>query len=180
MANQLNEAAPHNLPPFIAAPGDTDILFVVIVCLIIAIVLIIGNFYLKLHALPESMAHRANSTQLQLVGVLSLLALFTHNNIFWIGALLIAALRIPDFSTPLTSIARSLDDLSDRLDREGAFGAEVAQQAPVPTSAPTPPPAPEASVLSEATVLSEAPGDSEPPAASPEAADPSKPDEPNR
>jgi len=80
----------------------------VTIVLILAIVLIVGNLYLRLHALPEQMAHRANLVQFQVVAVLALLALFTHNHIFWIAALLLALVRIPDIVTPLKSIARSL------------------------------------------------------------------------
>jgi hypothetical protein len=43
---------------------------------------------------------------------LALLALFTHNNVFWVAALLLAVVRWPDFSTPLNSIADSLEKLT--------------------------------------------------------------------
>lgn len=122
MAGQVHPSAGH-LPAFITAPGETDVLLVVVVLSLLAIVLIVGNFYFKLHALPEKMAHKANSVQLQLVGVLALLALFTHNNLFWVAALLIAALRMPDFSTPLNSMARSLAELSSATGTPGAAPA---------------------------------------------------------
>ena len=53
---------------------------------LIAFVFGIGLFYLRLHALPEHLAHGASKVQMQIVGVLALLALFTHNHIFWIAA----------------------------------------------------------------------------------------------
>ena len=111
---EQHEMAPHHLPAFVTSPGETDVLFVVVVGFVLVLVMLVGNFYFKLHALPERMAHGSQSTQLQLVGVLALLALFTHNNIFWIAALLLAALRLPDVSTPLVSIAGSLRRLADR------------------------------------------------------------------
>jgi hypothetical protein len=49
---------------------------------------------------------------MQIVGVLALLALFTHNHIFWIGALLIAMVEFPNFSAPLASMAESLEKLA--------------------------------------------------------------------
>jgi hypothetical protein len=49
---------------------------------------------------------------LLIIMVLALLALFTHNNIFWVAALLLSAIRLPDFTTPLKSIARSLETLA--------------------------------------------------------------------
>jgi hypothetical protein len=60
------------------------------------------------------MAHRTNKVQLQFVAVLALLALFTHNHVFWIAALLLALVELPDFSTPMTSMALSLEKLSGR------------------------------------------------------------------
>ena len=39
-----------------------------------------------------------------------LVALLTHNNYFFIGALLLAAVRFPDWTTPLNSIAKSLEE----------------------------------------------------------------------
>ena len=112
----MNEAGLHNLaghiPGYVAGPGGDDVLFSGVTLFVILMTVGIGVLYFKLHALPESMAHHANHTQFQLVGILSLLALFTHNNIFWIAALLLAAARLPDFSGSLQSIADSLKDLT--------------------------------------------------------------------
>lgn len=146
MAEAIHESAPHYLPAFIAGPGETDVLFVVVTTTLIAIVLMVGNFYFKLHALPEKMAHRANSAQLQLIGVLALLAMFTHNNVFWVAALLIAAFRVPDFSTPLNAIARSIDDLSTKIERTAvprvgdppALGEATPARLEAPAEAPPP------------------------------------------
>ena len=44
--------------------------------------------------------------------VLALLALFTHNNIFWVAALILALLKLPDFLTPINSISESLKKLT--------------------------------------------------------------------
>jgi hypothetical protein len=110
----LNPAAPPHLPPFVTAPGQSDWLLTVMAVFLVAAVVSVGLIYLKLHALPEHMAHRTNKVQLQFVAVLALLALFTHNHIFWIAALLLALVELPDFSTPMNSIARSLERLSGR------------------------------------------------------------------
>ena len=111
---QLHSMAPHHLPGFLPGPDGGDFLFALVVILVIALVLVVGSFYFSLHALPEKMAHKSNNTQLQLIGVLALLALFTHNNLFWVAALLLAAVRIPDFATPLNSIAQSLEVIRER------------------------------------------------------------------
>jgi hypothetical protein len=50
---------------------------------------------------------------MQLVGLLGLISLFTMNNLYWVVAILLAAIRIPDFMAPLTDIARSLRSRAD-------------------------------------------------------------------
>lgn len=100
--------APHHLPVYLPGPDGSDPLFTAVVVFLLAILMGVGVLYFKLHTLPEQMGEKFNSTQLQLISVLAVLALFTHNNAFWILALLIAVIRIPDFSTPINSIADSL------------------------------------------------------------------------
>jgi hypothetical protein len=109
---ELHPAAIHHLPPFVTAPGETDVLFVLMAILVLFGVIGIGIFYFKLHALPEQMAHRGQKVQFQIVAVLALIALFTHNHAFWIAGLLLALIPLPDFLTPLTSIAKSLDRMA--------------------------------------------------------------------
>ena len=110
-----NAAASDPLPAFITAPGSTDWLMMTMAVFLVVFVFSFGLFYLSLHALPEHIAQRTNKVQLQFVCILALLAMFTHNNAFWIAALLLAFVTLPDFSTPMRSIARSLRKLS-RLD----------------------------------------------------------------
>lgn len=112
MAESLHPAAAHHLPPFVTAPGETDVLFVAMAIFVLLAVIGIGVFYFKLHALPEQLAHRGEKIQFQIVAVLALLALFTHNHAFWIAGLLLALIPLPDFTTPLTSIATSLDRIA--------------------------------------------------------------------
>jgi len=111
MSNLQHPLAPEHLPRYIGGPDGSDPLFTVVTGLLILLLLVVGNLYLKLHALPERMAHRQNNTQLQIITVLALLALFTHNNVFWVAALLLAVVRFPDFSTPINSISDSLAEL---------------------------------------------------------------------
>lgn len=114
MEQTYHSALTDHVPGFIAGPGQTDYLFVAVVVLLIVIVLVIGNLYFQLHAVPERIAHRTNKVQMELVAVLALISLFTHNHLYWILGLLIAFIRIPDFATPLYSIARSMVRLSHR------------------------------------------------------------------
>ena len=112
MSEPLHPAAPHHLPGFITAPGDTDVLMVVVGIFLIVAVLAVGNFYLHLHSLPERMAHKSQKFQFEIVAVLCLLALFTHNHLFWVIGLFLAMIDLPDFSTPLRRIAGSVEKMA--------------------------------------------------------------------
>lgn len=124
MQEAINPHAIKHLPPFIAAPGETDVWMVATAILLLAAVVGIGVLYFKLHALPEQLAHRGQKIQFQVVAVLGLLALFTHNHAFWIAGLLLAVIPFPDFTTPLTSMAQSLGRMAG-LDMPS--GAETSQ-----------------------------------------------------
>ncbi len=113
MSESIHPLAPEHLPRFIGSPDGGDPLFTIVIWLLIILLMAVGNLYLKIHALPERMAHRHNNTQLQFIAVLALLALFTHNNIFWVAALLLSVVRFPDFLTPINSIAESLRELRE-------------------------------------------------------------------
>ena len=117
MDNQIHPVATGHLPPFVTAPGQTDILFNIMVIVLIVMILLLGAFYFRLHALPERMAHRANRTQIEIIGVLALISLFTHNHLFWIAGLLLAMIQFPDFRTPMVSIADSLSRIASRYDQ---------------------------------------------------------------
>ncbi len=114
MAQSIHPAATHHLPIFITEPGQTDYLFNGVVTFLLIAVLVVGNLYFQLHALPERRAHRTSKVQMEIVAILCLISLFTHNHIYWIAGLLLAFVHIPDFSTPLDSIAQSLAKLSER------------------------------------------------------------------
>ena len=112
MTGDIHPLAPHSLPPFVGAADGSDPLFSAIIFIVILAVLGVGVFYLKLHAIPEQLAHKHGNTQSQLIMVLALLALFTHNNVFWVAALILALLKLPDFLTPINSISESLKKLT--------------------------------------------------------------------
>jgi hypothetical protein len=142
VSESLHPSAPHHLPGFITAPGDTDILMVVVGIVLIGAVLMVGNFYLHLHTLPERMAHKSQKLQFEIVAVLGLLALFTHIHLFWIIGLLLAMIDLPDFSTPLRSIAGSVEKIAgvppgvETSEMAGESAAHaVAAEAPDPTKA---------------------------------------------
>ena len=108
--NTPHRMATEHLPMFIAGPGETDSFFIAVVVIAVLGAMLFGALYFTLHRLPEKMAHEVNSSQLLLIGVLSLISLFTHNNYFFFAALVLAVVRLPDWTTPLNSIAKSLEE----------------------------------------------------------------------
>ena len=112
MNESIHPSAPHHLPAFITAPGDTDVLMLVVGIVLIAAVLGVGNLYLTLHTLPERLAHKSQKLQFEIVAVLGLLALFTHNHLFWVIGLFLAMVDLPDFGTPLRRIAGSVEKIA--------------------------------------------------------------------
>lgn len=114
MADNIHPMAPHHLPSYFAGPDGSDSLFTIMVFLVVIVILLLGVLYFTLHSLPERMAHKSNATQLQLISILCILALFTHNNLFWVLALVLAAFRPPDLISPLNSMAESLQKIVAR------------------------------------------------------------------
>lgn len=114
METTRHPLAPEHVPTYVTAADGSDYLFTFMVFFVVGLILLLGVAYFTLHALPERMAHKGNSTQLQLISVLAMLALFTHNNLFWVVALALAAFRPPDLVSPLNSMAQSLGRLAGR------------------------------------------------------------------
>jgi hypothetical protein len=85
---------------------------IVIGIVLIGAVLGVGNLYLHLHTMPERMAHKSQKLQFEIVAVLGLLALFTHNHLFWVIGLFLAMVDLPDFGTPLRRIAGSVEKMA--------------------------------------------------------------------
>jgi hypothetical protein len=145
----LNPLAPHSLPWFIAAPGTTDTLSVMAAVFLILTILGVGVLYLKIHSLPERSAHAGRKIQFEIVAILGLLALLTHNHLFWVAALILAFIDIPDFAGPLRSMAASLGRLSGRGADEAAFtdlrpAVPIADTPPLSDVVATPAPLPAA------------------------------------
>jgi hypothetical protein len=119
MTASLHPTASHHLPPFITAPGETDVLMVVMAVFLVIAVLAVGNLFLRLHTLPERIAHKSHKLQFEIVAVLGLLALFTHVHLFWVAGLLLALIDFPDFGRPLGRIAGSLEKIAGIKPGEG-------------------------------------------------------------
>ena len=138
MAASLHPAAPHDLPAFIAAPGATDVVMVVMAVVLILAVLAVGLLFLRLHTLPERMAHKSHKIQFEIVAILGLLALFTHNHAFWFAGLLLALIDFPDLGWPLRRMAGSLERIAGI--KPGEDAAEAPEDSP-PASVPAESPA---------------------------------------
>ncbi len=129
MTESAHPAAPHHLPWFITAPDQTDVLMVVMAIFLLIAVLVVGNIFLRLHTLPERMAHKSQKLQFEIVAVLGLLALFTHQHIFWVAGLLLALIDLPDFTTPLRRIAGSAEKMAGIPPGDGNKAADDVERA---------------------------------------------------
>ncbi len=110
MTNGANPAATDHIPWFMAAPDGSDTLLAVTTFVVLAATFAVGILFFKLHSLPERLGHK--KFQFEIVAVLTLLSLFTHIHLFWVIALLLALIDIPDFQTPLQRIAASVERIS--------------------------------------------------------------------
>ena len=119
MSEQLHPGAPHHLPFYLASASGTDILMVVMGIFLVATLLWAGTLYWRLHSLPERMAHKSQKLQFEIVAVLGIISLFTHIHAFWVAGLLLAMIDLPDFGTPLRSIADSVEKIADTSPPEG-------------------------------------------------------------
>jgi hypothetical protein len=135
----MHPAAPHHLPFFIPGADGSDTLMVVMGLFLVGTILWVGTLYWKLHSLPERMAHKSQKLQFEIVAVLGLISLFTHMHIFWIAGLLLAMIDLPDFGTPLRSIAGSVERIADATpgapNAEGEAEPELAGQSAATTPA---------------------------------------------
>ena len=128
MAAPLNPAATEPLRSFITAPGDTDVLMVVSAGVLAISILMFGILFLRLHSLPERIAHGAGKLQLEIVAVLCLIALLTHIHAFWIAALLLALIDFPDFPGWFGRIAGAVERIAGPKPEEGTAAEATAQK----------------------------------------------------
>jgi len=112
MSVSANPIATHHLPFFITAPGDTDVLFNFTLVFVVASIVMTGVIFLTIHSLRERMAHKSKKVQFDIVALLCLLALLTHEHLFWFAAILLAFIDIPDFLTPFRRIANSVETIA--------------------------------------------------------------------
>ena len=123
-----NPIATTHMPFFITAPGETDVLFNVTLWFVVASIILTGVIFLTIHSLPERMAHKSKKILLDLIALLCLLALLTHQHLFWFIAIILAFVDIPDFLTPVNRIAKSVESMAGQ--EAGEKPADVSTSIP--------------------------------------------------
>ncbi len=108
MTASPNPIATDHMPFFITAPGETDVLFNITLWFVVACIILTGVIFFTIHSLPERMAHKSQKLLFDLIALLCLLALLTHEHFFWFAAIVLAFIPIPDFLTPVNRIASSV------------------------------------------------------------------------
>ncbi|MES0827116.1 hypothetical protein [Ruegeria sp. SCP11] len=94
MESSISDEALARLPFWVTPPGETDGFLITVGVFLVLVLLGFGALYFTIQAIPDRMAAGAHKVQMQLVGVLGLISLFTLNNAFWIAAILIAAVPL--------------------------------------------------------------------------------------
>jgi hypothetical protein len=118
-ASKAAPATPHqavtdHVPFFIPQPGSSDGLMLVMAVVLVLIVLGMGVLFFWLHSLPERMVHNSTKFHFDVVAVLGLLSLFTHIHAFWVAALLIAFIPMPDLSSSYFGrLTRAMERIAD-------------------------------------------------------------------
>jgi hypothetical protein len=75
------------------------------------------------------MVHNSSKVHFDIVAVLALLSLFTHIHLFWVAALLLALVKIPQFSLPgIDRIAASLEKMAGSAPKSEATPAETSKR----------------------------------------------------
>lgn len=94
MDSSISDEALARFPFWVTPPGETDSFLITVGLLLVLVLMGFGALYFTVQAIPDRMAAGAHKVQMQLVGVLGLISLFTLNNAFWIAAILIAAVPL--------------------------------------------------------------------------------------
>lgn len=142
-AESLHPDATHHLPSFVTAPGDTDILMVVTAAILLIAVVGFGVLFLRLHTLPERIAHRSHKLQFEIVAVLGLIALFTHMHIFWVAGLLLALIDLPDVGGWFSRITRAVERIAGIKSEDGPADTPEAESTDIKHGESSVKPAPE-------------------------------------
>jgi len=128
-------AAVDHVPGFVASADSPDVLLGVMAAVLVGAVLATGVLFFWLHSLPERLVHKSTKVHLDVVAALALLSLFTHVHIFWVAALLIALVKVPDFSFFTRHLQRMTVSL-ERIAHAQPTGSEGSPTKPAAASLP--------------------------------------------
>ncbi|MEM9126469.1 MAG: hypothetical protein AAGB28_11850 [Pseudomonadota bacterium] len=132
---ELHPMATGHIPSYVTQADGSDFLLTFMFFFTVGLVVLIGIAYFTLHSIPEKIAHQSNHPQFQLVGILALLALFTHNGLFWVAAILVAGFQFPDFAAPLRAIADAIRSLAPQQPAEPVMETQPEEHLePIPTA----------------------------------------------
>ncbi len=126
MSKAINPAATNELAFFITAPGEPDILLIIMAGFLILVAVLVGQYLLHLYGIPH---RRTHTIQREVVVVLALLGLLTLNPYLWLAALLLALAPLPDLSTPINRMSEALTHLADKKQGQAEL-ADRRQQRP--------------------------------------------------
>jgi len=115
---EVHPAATDPTPIFFPGADGSDPVTIGVGIFLIVCVLAVGLLFLRLHTLPERIAHKRQKFQFEIVAVLGLLALFTHIHLFWVAGLILALVELPDLSGVFGSMATSLRDIATNTRRD--------------------------------------------------------------
>ena len=122
--------SPAHLPWFITEPGQVDTLMVFTGVFLLLFTVAIIRLMLRLIVLPATLVSPEQRAKFEVVGVLSLIALYTPGHFYWVAALLVAVTDIPDFASPLRRMADAVGRVarSPRKKKEIPPSPEKAEQ----------------------------------------------------
>ena len=116
-ASGIHPSAADPAPFFFPSADGSDSLTISVGVFLVMSVLAFGLIFLRLHTLPERIAHKGDKLQFEIVAVLGLLALFTHIHLFWVAGLLLALIDLPDIMGVFRRIADSLERIASNTAR---------------------------------------------------------------
>lgn len=122
------------LPFFVVALGGTDYFMLAIGIFLVVVLLGLGALYFTVQAIPDRMASGSHKIQMQLVGILGMISLFTMNNAFWIAGILLAAIPFHElFPDHFARVDHALAarDATPEIDDEPEEAVEVDAEAEV-------------------------------------------------
>lgn len=129
MPQELHPASTPHLPFFTPLPDGSDFLLNVTAVTLTASVLAVGILFFRIHTLPERMAHKSKKIQVELIAVLGLLSLLSHEHLFWVAGLLLAFIDLPDIGAPFQRAVRALEALA-KIDPPQEEARDEPQAAP--------------------------------------------------